>query len=248
MFLDQLMIRFGQGFLTKKLFFSLTYGYNWCTKMGKRGTTVIGILILFSLITVFFSIGPVMAIGGSWTLKAPMHEPRYMHGVAVVNGKIYAIGGSKIHINGKTHFLAAINATEAYDPATNTWTERAQMPTPRASFATAVYENKIYVIGGHIRLTSSSSARLTKMIEVYDPATDTWETRTGMPTARDELEANVVDGKIYLIGGEPNGAVNEVYDPETDSWTTKEPMPTAVKGYASAVVDNKIYVISGIMG
>jgi N-acetylneuraminic acid mutarotase len=71
-----------------------------------------------------------------------------------------------------------------------------------------------------------------------------------MPTPRTQLEANVVNGKIYLIGGRTGGqystvGLNEVYDPETDSWTTKAPIPYPVVQYASAVVDNKIYIIGG---
>jgi len=79
--------------------------------------------------------------------------------------------------------------------------------------------------------------------EVYDTETDTWETKTPMPTPRSNIQANVVNGKIYLIGGETNGTLNEVYDPEMDTWTTEAPMPTSSSGYASAVVNNKIYVI-----
>ena len=72
------------------------------------------------------------------------------------------------------------------------------------------------------------------------------------------LKANVVDGKIYVMGGAyppinlfrgpPSLPLdkNEVYDPDSDSWTDMEPMPTAVNYYASTVVDGKIYVIGGM--
>jgi hypothetical protein len=105
--------------------------------------------------------------------------------------------------------------------------------------ALAVYQNKIYVIGEGNGTT-----------QVYDPATDTWETKTPMPTPRTQLDANVVNGKIYLIGGRTGGqyttvGLNEVYNPETDSWNTKAPIPYPVVQYASAVVDNKIYIIGG---
>jgi N-acetylneuraminic acid mutarotase len=89
--------------------------------------------------------------------------------------------------------------------------------------------------------------------QVYDPATDTWENRTPMPTPRHRLGANVVDGKIYIIGGYdrslPYGGdatvINEVYDPETDTWSTKAPMLAEKCDYASAVVGDKIYIIGG---
>ena len=64
-----------------------------------------------------------------------------------------------------------------------------------------------------------------------------------MPTLRTQFEANVVNGRIYIIGG--SSGLNEVYDPATDSWTTKAAMPIGVSGYASAVVDNKIYFMGG---
>jgi hypothetical protein len=65
-----------------------------------------------------------------------------------------------------------------------------------------------------------------------------------MPTPTLNLQANVVDGKIYLIGGNSNGTLNQVYDPANDTWQTKASVPTAVSSYASAVVDNKIYVVT----
>jgi len=113
------------------------------------------------------------------------------------------------------------------------------MPTPRIVFATAVYQNKIYCIGG------KTADGYTAVNEVYDPATDTWETKTAMPTARGWLTVNVVNNKIFVI----SKTVNEVYDPATDSWTAKTPSPLAasfVGGCASAVFDKKIIVIGGI--
>lgn len=183
----------------------------------------------------------------SWASKAPMQQARGYLGVAVVNGKIYAIGGSTYH--GKWPVTNGIVGTnEEYDPATDTWSFKKPMPTPRYGFATAVYQNKIYCIGGVTGYSTSTGRLITGVNEVYDPATDTWETKAPMPTARWLLQANVVNGKIYLIGGQNGGLstiVNEVYDPEIDAWTTMAPMPTAAQSHASAVVDNKIYVAGG---
>jgi N-acetylneuraminic acid mutarotase len=176
-------------------------------------------------------------VAGSWVSKAPMQVARGSLGVAVVNGKIYAIGGFV-----ENGVVTGVN--EEYDPGLDAWVLKASMPTPRAHFATAVFQNKIYCIGG----TENGGIN-----EVYDPETDTWENRTCMPTPRSYITANIVNGKIYIISGfVPNASVtgglsrvalNEVYDPETDSWTTKASMSNAAKGYVSAVVDDKIYII-----
>jgi parallel beta-helix repeat protein len=107
-----------------------------------------------------------------------------------------------------------------------------------------VYQNKIYCIGGYL-----GNSQFTGVNEVYDPAIDTWETKAPMPTARMDLHANVVNGKIYLIGGRSDLqyyylSLNEVYDPSTDTWTTKSPAPYGITCGASAVAHDKIYFLS----
>jgi N-acetylneuraminic acid mutarotase len=190
----------------------------------------------------------------SWAPKASMQVARGGLGVAAVNGKIYAIGGDTIA--GSSPYTGGIVATnEEYDPATETWETKEPMPTPRMNFGIAVYNNKIYCIGGEEISKDDSKAPLTNVNEVYDPTTDTWETKESMPTPRSDLRANVVNGKIYLIGGydpnvhfEPGASThNEVYDPATDSWSTKKPLPAPTSNYASAVFGDKIYVIGGFI-
>jgi N-acetylneuraminic acid mutarotase len=127
------------------------------------------------------------------------------------------------------------------------------MPTPRDGLAAAAFQGKIYCFGG--RNVSKDYSISTNANEVYDTETDSWETKTPMPTARSGLRANEVCGKIYLIGGwvesESSSIADksskvEVYDPVTDTWTSGPPIPIAVAGYASTVLDDKIYVISGV--
>jgi N-acetylneuraminic acid mutarotase len=198
------------------------------------------LVLVFLTASLVITAKPVFAtapVENSWTLKAPMHVARSGLGVAVVNGKIYAIGGTN-----QEGFLAT---NEEYDPATNSWTFKASMPTARSTFGIAVYQNKIYCIGG-------VSCNAT---EVYDPAIDAWETKASMPTARWQLEANVVNDKIYLMGGEPNPTLNEVYDPATNSWITKSSIPyvewrnfhQAGVYTATVVIDDEIYWI-GVVG
>jgi N-acetylneuraminic acid mutarotase len=201
-------------------------------------------LTAFLMTLCIISITPVFASAGSWVSKASMEESRAYLGVAVVNGKIYAIGGdigSDVGnaSPGTTRTSNVANTTEEYNPATDLWILKASMPTSRAGFGIAVYKNMIYCIGGW---TYTNDYLNTGVNEVYDPATDTWETKTPMFTTNALLTANVVNGRIHVF---PlfDDSIHEVYDPATDSWTTKTPPPYPITSSASAVVDNKIYFI-----
>ena len=109
---------------------------------------------------------------------------------AVVNGKIYCIGGSKFS-------GSALDKVEVYDPEKDSWETKASMPTPRYGLTSAVIDGKIYCIGGGI----NGYPYTLNTVEVYDPETDSWETKTSMPTVRGYLTSSAVNGKIYCIGG-----------------------------------------------
>ena len=195
-------------------------------------------VLVFLTASCIILIQHVKASEDSWTTKAPMPTAKFSFGVASVNGKIYAMGGA---VSTQSGTLLANN--EEYDPITDTWYEKTPLSTPTYGCAVASYGNQIYVFGGQIKGDNGLGVD-TNGTKVYDIVTDTWVTKAPMPTARTLLKANVVGGKIYLIGGYVNGTSNEVYDPATDKWVTKASMPTAAYAYASGVVDNKIYVIS----
>ena len=199
----------------------------------------------------------------SWVTKAPMHFARANIGVAVANGQIYAIGGDNGTEMGNVSpgtsmTMNVVNVSEAYNPSSNTWVSTDPMPTARALFGTAVYQNKIYCIGGYnganLFIGPESWNWETKYYdisanEVYDPATNTWATKASIPTPRYSAATNIVDGKIYFIGGYTmanlgkSDNITQVYDPQTDSWATKSSAPLPVVSSASAVVDNNIYVL-----
>jgi len=73
-------------------------------------------------------------------------------------------------------------------------------------------------------------------------------TRTADPTERITAVAEVVNGKMYVVGGmtlrESLRSV-DVYDPAADTWASAEAMPTDRSMAASAVLNGCIYVIGG---
>ncbi len=193
----------------------------------------------------------------TWVEKAPMHQARDFLGVASVNGKIYAMGGTDLTVQSATGSKdtgGIVGTNEEYNPNTNSWVTKSPMPNPRTDFATAVFRDKIYCIGGIAKGHIGYDANVTNINEVYNTLTDTWETKTPMPAASGSPTANVVNGKIYVF----SGTSNWVYDPISDVWSAKSPMPSKVSFwgvsypvfpyYAAVAVDNKIYVMSSAGG
>jgi len=145
-------------------------------------------------------------IANTWTTKAPMPTPRLTFAVGVVNGILYTVGGD------------AAGTVEAYDPLTNTWTTKQPMLTPRSGIDVGVVNGILYAAGGTTGNNSDGIPIIVNTFEAYDPATNTWTTRTPMITGRLDLGVGVADGVLYAIGGRPPSpaditGANEAYHP-----------------------------------
>jgi N-acetylneuraminic acid mutarotase len=175
-----------------------------------------------------------------WTKKADMPTARLLASASIVNGKIYVIGGSIGHGDQNCSWWSGVSTVEEYDPATDKWTKKTDMPTARACLSTCAVNGKIYAIGGF-------SFGLFSMVEEYDPITDKWTKKKDMPTKRCNFAAATVNGRIYAIGGEAGNfsSILEEYDPIKDEWTQKADMPTGRSKIACSAVNGKLYVIGG---
>lgn len=120
------------------------------------------------------------------------------------------------------------------DMDTGNWRTISKMPTTRSGPSVACVGDKIYAIGG------SSN----KNNECYDPATDTWTTKTsrdGTGTSRNVVYNNI----IYFFGNTYSYSSPKCYDPATDTWTAKSGGPSSRSTLDNTVglINNKIYFI-----
>lgn len=190
-----------------------------------------------------------------------MLERRIDHKAVVTSdGKMYVMGGrrEKQRKSYRGQFIGTgeievSDTVECYDPMTNKWEYKKPMSSKRMLFAAVVGpDDKVYVFGGAAGLSTEPSTPVLDTTEVYDPDTDTWSSRTPMPTPRDG-HAGVLgaDGKIYIMGGAstfrgPPLKDVFIYDPVKDTWkkgpVMKRPRHTLA---AVATPDGKIYAIGG---
>ncbi|HEV7805958.1 MAG TPA: kelch repeat-containing protein [Solirubrobacteraceae bacterium] len=133
--------------------------------------------------------------GAGWIARAPLPNPRSHMGAAVLGGRIYAIAGQ----HGHDARLTTQADVHAYDPATNAWTRRADLPhaVGHISAATFVMEGRIVVIGGEV-----ADKVPVADAYAYDPGTNAWTALSALPSPRRSGLADVIDGVMYYTNGQ----------------------------------------------
>jgi len=80
-----------------------------------------------------------------WTKKADMPNAKTGSAFVEINGKIYIFGGETDSLwNGPV-----LSIVEEYDPVTDTWLEKSEMPSPLMCSSATMVNNKVYIFGGH---------------------------------------------------------------------------------------------------
>ncbi|PYR42363.1 MAG: hypothetical protein DMF95_28565, partial [Acidobacteria bacterium] len=174
----------------------------------------------------------------AWSTLAPMPTRRLDPAVGVMNGKLYVVGGNLGALSG----YPSITTTEVYDPAANSWTTLAPMPTDRRGAVGAVIDGLFYVVGG-----AHGNGAAVGTVEVYDPAANSWSSRANMPIFRREAAGGAINDQLYMVGGYTSMTVttNESYDTGSDAWAERAAALTPRYGAVAAVINSKLYVVDG---
>uniref|UniRef100_A0A8C7HEM5 Kelch-like ECH-associated protein 1b n=1 Tax=Oncorhynchus kisutch TaxID=8019 RepID=A0A8C7HEM5_ONCKI len=165
-----------------------------------------------------------------WLPCAPMSVPRNRIGVGVIDGMIYAVGGSHgcIHHNSVERnmvetLLPCLHKSNVFKSILNalSWVK-----------GVCALGNRIYVMGGY------DGTNQLNTVERYDVETDTWSFAASMRHRRSALGVTAHHGKIYVLGGyDGNTFLDSVecYDPETDTWSEVTRMMSGRSGVGVAV-------------
>lgn len=206
-----------------------------------------------------------------WAGIAPMPKPRQGGATVVVDGIIYAIGGAETGGSYKYHPAGSppghveeipIDTTgirvEAYDPATDKWTARADLPYPpdvlakkaegRLYLGAAAYKGKIYTFGG-----ADVRGVVKDTVDVYDIAADSWTAGIAkLPKPTASMSAVTYGDKIYLFGGSASTDAftaedfySECYEFNPATFVAKPAMPNPRTRTSAVVFKNLIMVFGG---
>jgi N-acetylneuraminic acid mutarotase/glucose/arabinose dehydrogenase len=120
------------------------------------------------------------------------------------------------------------------------WESLANLSTPLGEVSAGVINGTFYAVG------EGSGATLA-----YDALNRQWlSNKASRPLAGNHHSAEVVGGKLYLIGGLGGGSEGKVqiYNPATNSWSMGADMPWGGGSVSTAVIDGKIFAAGGIVG
>jgi N-acetylneuraminic acid mutarotase len=189
----------------------------------------------------------------SWRIITPTYRPqgRGWNSVASAGSKLYICGGGQ----GSNVF----NDCWKFDPITELWTQKADMPGPRIYHTAIGFDDDIFVVGG----ASSSAGSGDSIVYRYKISSNSWLTETPIPTPRGSSMLAIHDDWLYVMCGagplSPSG-INEaarIYPPgiEEDSMLdtdhlTPEIYPNPAKGVVRvscplSVKEIKIFNVSG---
>jgi DNA-binding CsgD family transcriptional regulator len=129
-------------------------------------------------------------------------------------------------------------------PALVRWQVQPDLPEGPSVVAGAVYENAIYLFGS---LSGHADSAVTLR---YTPAGGRYPASAPKPHAVTRAQAAVIGERIYIPGGQAQGAEAvdylEIYDPRLDAWTMGAPLPVPLYGYALAALEGKLYLFGGV--
>jgi len=121
-------------------------------------------------------------------------------------------------------------------------------PFPRVSAAAGVIGDRLFIAGGDVLSPYGINYYYsTSVLEIYEPASNTWETGASAPEYFAAGVAGVIDGKLYVVERERyNSPVRlHMYDPSIDLWTYGSSLPSSRRDFSGTVVDRKLYVVGG---
>lgn len=172
-----------------------------------------------------------------WRPCSPMSTPRNRVGVAVMDGLLYAVGGSA-----GTEYHKSV---EFYEPDSDRWAMAASMSYARLGVGVAVVNRLLYAVGGF------DGARRLRSVECFHPENNRWTEVQPMAVARSGAGVAALNQYVYVVGGYDGSrqlSLVERYDTERDTWERVASVRIARSALSVSVLDGKLYAMGGYDG
>lgn len=184
-----------------------------------------------------------------------MPVARYRHAAAVIDGKIYLVGGRNQDESDPMNSDALVKQIDVYDPVEKKWSVLMNLDDSYAlsDNAAVAYDGKLYVMGGY---NQDYEVTFDKLFSI-DVASKEIEDHAPMLEKRGDahavyFELDNGDPVAFIMGGF-QGDDNfckplvsaEKYDFKKDEWTKIDDLKSGRGDKAVAVMNNHVYAIGG---
>jgi len=159
-------------------------------------------------------------------------------GVAVLNNKMYLIGGCP------TGSSCGDTVVEAYDPSTDTWTA----PGALAAYPHQVSWEACGAVTGTLYCAGGISSSAYSDAYVYDTSANTWTAIAPIPESMWGGGYSGTSQGLLISGGIDNGSISNVgyiYTPGSNSWT---PLPNSINSLYRGGSACGFYKVGGSLG
>lgn len=238
----------------------MKHGQVMTTRNSDRPRTPDGCVWLYALLLVCLLCGAASRVmakdglhadgedgSGHWMTGAPAPTARTEVAVAALDGLIYVVGGFEQSSLWSIGQSSVSTKVETYDPATNRWSAKPDLPIGLHHAGAAVLDGALYVVGGFTTSDDTLWNPSDRVLQ-FNPAGETWTERAPLPTARGGLAVTTLQGNLFAVSGydgQRNPAAVEVYNPDLDQWTAAAPLPTPRDHLVAVTIGETLYAIGG---
>ncbi|MEM6571238.1 MAG: malectin domain-containing carbohydrate-binding protein [Planctomycetota bacterium] len=185
-------------------------------------------------------------VGCVWERLADSPIGRFEAGTIPIDGQLYCFGG---------FFTQSIRATErvdAYDPGTDTWTRKADMPTPTTHVGFVLEGRNVWMIAGFV---GDNPGFATDEVWVYDIDLDQWSAGPSMPRPIASGGAALFGRELHYFGGceaDRDTMTGDHWVLDLDAqglgWQPRAPMPEPRCHHSGATLGGEVWAIGGQFG
>lgn len=177
----------------------------------------------------------------SWETKEIQAKPRAYHRAIPYKNEIYIVGGKSLSTSKKRELLAP--QIEIFNTVNDSIIVDEMNPHQGVNSEALVFEDKLLVIGGSVKLKEQGGKEYSDKIHFYDFETGYWYLLTTMSKGK-ETSGIIIDHTLYLFGGNRNKSLTEIesFDLNTGKWRKEGDLFTAMEKPAITSYDKTIYL------
>lgn len=182
-------------------------------------------------------------VGCLWDRHADSPIARFEAGTIPIDGQLYCFGG---------FFNQAIQASDrvdAYDPVTDTWSQKASMPSPTTHVGFVREGRNVWLLGGFV---GDNPGFATDEVWIYDIDLDTFTAGPAMPRPIAAGGAAVIGRNLHYFGGceaDRDTMTGDHWVLDLDApglgWQPLAPMPQPRCHHSGATLGGEVWAVGG---